>query len=84
MVLASISVSSVSTVSEGVGVLLPFPPHELHTIPKAIAIAAAYQNLFIYSMFYGQMSDKSTKKKAFGKKKDVFVPIKKARPKPCF
>ena len=37
-------------------------------------------------MFYDKMTDKSTKKKAFDKKKDVFVPYKrkKARPKPCF
>jgi hypothetical protein len=26
-------------------------------------------------MFYDKMTDKSTKKMAFGKKKDVFVPI---------
>ena len=26
-------------------------------------------------MFNDEMSDKSTKKKAFGKKKDIFVPI---------
>ena len=30
-------------------------------------------------MFYEEMSAKSTKKKAFGKKKDVFVPLKKSK-----
>ena len=30
-------------------------------------------------MFYDKMTDKSTKKKAFDKKKDVFVPYKRKK-----
>ena len=36
-------------------------------------------------MFYDKMTHKSTKKMAFGKKKDVFVSInEKSKAKPCF